>query len=380
MRKIGREVHFLPTGADNPRNGEGTFLRMKDGGILHAYTRYFGNDWVDHATASIFGVISCDEGQTWSAPFLLLAKEEGDENIMSPSLMRMANGDVGMLYLQKKKRENGAITCMPVFRRSADEGKNWSDAVVCGVPDGYYCAINDGCIRQKDGRILMPVSYHGYGWDSVKNTIVDPVAEGDDVRLLASEDDGHSWQMLPVIFRLPFESAVGLAEPGIYEHEDGSLWVWFRTTLGHQYESRSYDNGITWTTVRPNVFFTSPDAPMRLKRVGKYTVAVWNPQGYNCLREDYTSRGSIMRTPLVCAVSEQDAADFDPTREGVFNKGLIAFSKRCAYLEDDRSDRYCYPSILELSDGFLVAYYHTNGGEYTLNATKITRVTWDELS
>lgn len=379
MKTIGRKVHFLPTGEGNPRNGEGTFLRLKDGRILHAFTQYGGNDWVDHATASIAACCSSDEGESWSESFVLLQKAETDENIMSPSLIRMENGEMGMLYLQKEKQENGAITCMPVFRRSSDEGKSWSDAVVCGAPLGYYCAINDGILRQRNGRLLMPVSYHGFGWDGEKNTLVDPLPDGEEVRLLASEDDGRSWYMLPWHFRLPFESSVGLAEPGIYEREDGALWIWFRTTLGHQYESRSYDNGVTWSTVHPNVFFTSPDAPMRVKRIGGRAIAVWNPRGYNCLREDYTVRGSIWRTPLVCAVSEDDGHSFDPTRPGVFNKGLLDFTAQCRFLEDDFSERYCYPSIIETKDGFLVAYYHTNGSEYTLNATKITKVLWNEL-
>ena len=34
MKKIGKEVLFLSTGEKNPRNGEGSLLRLKDGRIL----------------------------------------------------------------------------------------------------------------------------------------------------------------------------------------------------------------------------------------------------------------------------------------------------------------------------------------------------------
>ena len=34
MKTIGYEVSMLAPGENNPRNGEGTFLRLKDGGIL----------------------------------------------------------------------------------------------------------------------------------------------------------------------------------------------------------------------------------------------------------------------------------------------------------------------------------------------------------
>ena len=34
MKKIGREVLFLNSKENNPRNGEGTFLRLKNGNIV----------------------------------------------------------------------------------------------------------------------------------------------------------------------------------------------------------------------------------------------------------------------------------------------------------------------------------------------------------
>ena len=61
MKKIGREVLFLKTGKGNPRNGEGSFIRLKDGRIMYAYTQYYGDDWNDHATARIAAYYSSDE-------------------------------------------------------------------------------------------------------------------------------------------------------------------------------------------------------------------------------------------------------------------------------------------------------------------------------
>ena len=34
MKKIGKQVLFLSTSEGNPRNGEGSFIRLKDGAIL----------------------------------------------------------------------------------------------------------------------------------------------------------------------------------------------------------------------------------------------------------------------------------------------------------------------------------------------------------
>ena len=68
MKKVGRQVLILATGQDNPRNGEGAFIRLKDGGILFAYTAYYGDDWNDHCSANISAYISRDEGETWEGP------------------------------------------------------------------------------------------------------------------------------------------------------------------------------------------------------------------------------------------------------------------------------------------------------------------------
>ncbi len=374
MKKIGKQVLFLETGKGNPRNGEGAFIRLKNGDILYAYTEYFGKDWADHATAHICACISCDEGESWSDKFVLLEKDDSAENYMSVSLIRMANGDLGMIFLRKENKNKKEMThytdllCMPMFTRSADEGKSWSAPIVMGVDDGYYCGINDGVLVQKSGRILMPMSASTR--DNAATVII-----------AYSEDDGATWGVLDHVFETPFsENKCGLAEPGLYELEDGKLWMWCRTPYGHQYESRSCDNGASWTPAQPNFYFTSPDSPMRVKDVGEYTVAVFNPVPCLCTREDYTVRGSIRRTPFVCAVSDDRGRSFECLDGYITGKKMIAFTSRAFLLEDDLSSTYCYPAIMATQDGFLVAYYHSNGGDYTLNCLKIAKVYFDEIA
>jgi len=108
MKHIGCEVLFLPAGEGNPRNGESTMIRLKNGSILFAYTQYYGTSWEDHATARLAACISEDEGESWSAPFAIIEKDEAAQNIMSPSLVRMPGGDLGIIYLRKEKMpDNG---------------------------------------------------------------------------------------------------------------------------------------------------------------------------------------------------------------------------------------------------------------------------------
>lgn len=374
MKAIGKQVLFLQTGEKNSRNGEGSFIRLKNGDILYAYTEYFGDDWADHATAHICACISHDEGEHFDAPFVLLEKDENAENYMSVSLLRMANGDLGMIFLRKEsKGEKGAVgydglSCMPMFVRSADEGMTWSRLIAFGIANGYYCGINDGVLVQRSGRILMPLSAHKK--DAAATVII-----------AYSDDDGATWGALDHEFQTPFsENSIGLAEPGIYELAEGELWMWCRTLYGHQYESRSKDNGVTWTPVEPNLYFTSPDSPMRVKDVGAYTASVFNPVPPLCVRDDYTARGSIRRTPLVCAVSDDGGRSFDCSFGYVDGKKMIAFTSRAFLLESDTESTYCYPAIMETKDGFLVAYYHSNGGSYTLSNLKIAKVYFDEIA
>ena len=377
MRKIGREVLFLHTDSHHPRMGEGSFLRLKDGRIMHIYTEYYGTEWQDDAIAHLCAVYSQDEGEHWSTPRVVLEKKADQANIMSPQLFRMPDGNIGMVYNAKASCGETSINCMPVFRSSSDEGESWSEELFIYPIPGYYCAINDGACVTRDGRILIPFSFHGPAFDPTANSL-QPQYSGS-VLIACSSDSGKSWAILPHVFCSPFEDSTGLAEPGIYEHEDGTLWMWCRSAYGHQYQSFSSDGGYTWSPVSPNLFFTSPDSPMRVKRVGNYVVAVFNPIGYNCLRTDYSKRNCTKRTPLAIAVSRDDGRSLHARGITSSAGALVPLNGQVLLLEDDPRDSYCYPSIIEVDGGFLVAFYHSDGSDHTLNSTKILKVLLSEL-
>ena len=379
MKKIGREVLFLKTGKSNPRNGESSMIRLADGRIMFAYTEYVGEDWADHATAHISSIYSSDEGESWTAPTVIIEKPSDAQNIMSPSLLRLADGALGMVYLRKDVHEDNGVTCMPLFVRSTDEGESWSEPVVCGLPEGYYCAINDGVTVSKSGRIYVPTSYTGARRDVLHKMDSKPVPHVSDVRIACSDDNGRSWYQFHKIFKSPYDNPRGLYEPGLFEQEDGSLWMYARTAFGHQYDSLSVDGGKSWSSVEPNFRFTSPDSPMRVKRVGKYVAAVYNPIGYNCLFDKTEKWGSPKRTPIVAAISKDGGKSFCDRTRSAGSGALLEFTKNTYLLEDDFSDSYCYPSILEVKDGFLVSYYHSDGSDVCLNASKIVKVSYEEI-
>lgn len=377
MKKIGKEVLFNATNEKNIRNGEGSFARLSDGRIIYAYTLY-GAVRDDDAAADIMAQYSSDEGETWSEAEMLYKRPDDARNVMSTSLITLPNGKLAMAYLRKDTLEDGKISCMPIFVTSDDDGKTWSDPINIESRLGYYCGINDSLEFSPDGKKLYyTASYSGLyvkdvGFvyeDGYINTIC---------CIYVSEDFGQTWKRI-VNLVSPYVDDEGLYEPGIYAHQDGSLWVYMRTFYGFQYYSKSYDGGKTWTTPAPQLCFTSPDSPMRVKKIRDYTVAVFNPLPFNCTLNAFEWGCSAKRTPLICSISYDDGESFFTKPVGKFGEHFRQFIDNSYYIEDDLSDSYCYPAIFETKDGFIIAYYHSNSTIECLDSGKITKVYFDEI-
>jgi len=260
---------------------------------------------------------------------------------------------------------------MPYFCRSSDEGKTIGPYVSVINEDGYYVVNNDRMIRLKSGRIVVPVAYHGLGGNQfVPGRIF----------CYYSDDDGVTWQRSASTVCSFYEDNIQLQEPGVYELDDGRVLMWCRTAYGCQYQCFSSDGANTWSPILPNFRFTSPDSPMQVKKAGKYTLAIFNPIGFNCLRTDVEVWKSPKRTPFVCAVSEDDGKSFVDMTKTSGNGCYDDFVKNCYLIEDDTTNSYCYPAITEVEGGFLTAYFHSNNTVACLNSTKITKVMYNELN
>ncbi len=353
MKKIGREVLFLGTGKENPRNGEGTFLRLKNGAILYAYSKFSGSSWDDDCSADIASLTSYDEGETWVEERILFHHDEKAKNYMVPSLLRMNNGDIGIVFL-RKENESG----IPHFARSSDEGKTFTCAKpIIADTENYFVIENDHILKLKNGRIILPANIHTQNINGKMQ-----IGEHAKKCIFASDDDGESWSEITPRQDIPFadKSETGLQETCVYQFEDEKLWALSRTDLGFQFECFSQDNGNTWTEPSPNRFFSSPDSPLLMKKVGRFTVAVFNPIPIYTTRDDELTWG---RTPLICAVSEDDGKTFP----------------RIYAIEDDPENGYCYPAIIDGDDYFLVSYYHSNDSGVPLNSNKIVKINYNEI-
>ncbi len=336
---ISRTVAVLrPQGAVS-RISEGDFIRLRDGRILFACSRF--QDPSDDAWAEVVGYTSDDEGETWSEPEVLLRPETlGVKNVMSVNLLRMAAGDIGLFVVAKPDARIYRIFLV----RSGEDELTFSRVTDCqkDMAIGQYVLNNSRVVRLSSGRILVPLAYH--------RTSAEPGRVCKDARAVAlmlySDDDGETWQEGQDTISMPFPSSrSGLQEPGVLEMRDHTLWAYFRTDLHAQYEAFSRDGGMHWTGAQPSRF-TSPLSPMKLLRAPDGSlIAVWNPvPNYN---GRLLSPAGWGRTPLVMARS---------TDEGV------SWSE-AEVIEKEEGHGYCYPAGFFTRDGQLLLAYCSGGPE-----------------
>lgn len=326
-------AHEIPHGPDNPRNSEGSFLLMNDGRIRFIYTRYTGDSWKDDASADLAEMISDDGGETWQDRGIVI--RHGDaENIMSVSLLRLQDGSIRLFYMEKRAR-SGGMTCIPMMRRSDDEGESWSEARRLIPHDSYYVMNNDRAIQLNSGRIILPLAFHAWRTGGKMRPGM--------VLVLFSDDNGETWAESDTILTPDFqvESRTGFQEPGVIELEPGKLLLWIRTALGFQFRSVSCDGGKTWSRAVPDLDFPSPVSPMSLKRdpATGFLYAVWNGTD----RMLYPVLPStIDRTPLVLMRSCDGGDGWDKT-------GAVL-------LEKEPDHGYCYCAMAFSGSSLLLAY------------------------
>ncbi len=327
-------LDITPT-KENGRNSEGSFIRIPDGGILFAYSRYNSSDSQDHAGCDIAAIYSYDEGDNWSEPVIIVnASFYGVSNIMSTSLIYQQDGKIGLYYIIK---ENDGTTS--VGRAISADGKSFTpERCIMNCQKNYYVFNNDRLIRLRDGRLAYPAAFHGF-----------PKPENHGITTcFFSDDDGKNFYCSHIRLTLPSLKVrdMGMQEPGIYEHKDGTVRIWARTSAGGQYESYSRDNFESCTAPAPSIF-TSPCSPMELAENKKTGVlyAAYNPvPGYHRYSKDY-GNVSMGRTPFVIRKSEDDGK--------TWSKFVV--------IEDDKERGYCYPAMFFTEDdSMLIAYCRGN--------------------
>jgi len=334
-----KKLDLLPPRPRNPRNSEGDFLELRDGRLLFAYSRFTGGS-EDHSKAEIAARFSRDGGKTWTRRDRILITGEGDMNVMSVSLLRMADGEVGLFY----GRKNALDDCRIWLRRSRDEAKSFGPPVLC-IPDpGYFVLNNDRVVRLSSGRLVVPTARHnvpGGRW----------TARGV-ASCYLSDDDGRTWRRSRSELEGPTKARCGLQEPLVVELKGGRLMMLCRTDLGCQFRSTSKDGGETWS--RPTrTSILSPVSPASVARIPSTgdLLMVWN--------ETATGR----RTPLTVALSRDEGKTW----------------REALTVEDDPGGWFCYTAIHFSGDRVLLAYCAGNEEIGLLNRLRMTTVRLSEL-
>ena len=339
----GTVVHEILSSADNPRNSEGDFVTLNDGRILFAYTRFM-NSSSDHAPAQIMGRFSDDGGQIWSEKDHLIVANEGDQNVMSVSFLRLQNGDLGLFYARK----NSLVDLIPMMRISRDEAQSWSEPrPVITDQKGYFVLNNDRVIQLESGRILVPVSLH--------NTPNGQWSHRGEIRCYYSDDSGVTWKRGQSV---PAPSGVITQEPGVTELRDGRILMNIRANHGVQYKSYSHDHGLTWSLAEPTTI-PSPIAPASIERLSGTgdLILAWNLNG-----KSGPGYFKSKRTPLTISISKDEGMTWGNIQP----------------LESSTHASYAYTAIHQVGEYVLFGYYIKQDDKpgYDL---RIRRLSLDEI-
>ncbi len=330
----------LQSSAANKRNSEGDFIRLEpDGRIMFIYSHFIsGAD--DYAGAYLAGRFSDDGGKTWSIEDITILPNEGNLNVMSPSMLRLKDNCIAMFYLRK----NSDTDCRLYMRTSVDETRTWSDPVLCINDEGYFVVNNDRVVQLNDGRIIFPTARHNapdQGTFNNHGTII----------CYYSDDNGNTWTRSTDTLT---SSSVILQEPGLVELHDGTLMMYCRTDAGVIYQSFSSDHGKSWSEMKPSCIpsFMSPATIKRIPSTGDLLL-VWNKKGTD--QPDVTGT----RSPLCMAISD--------------DKGMTWSHIRTVEALADHW--YCYPSVEFADSNILLSYScgsrKTGNGLQDLQVTQI---------
>lgn len=335
----------LDPGPKNGRNSEGSFVTLKDGRILFAWSKYISDSFEDNDRSAIVARYSVDGGHNWLPEERMLIDPEEALNVMSVSFLRLQDGRIMMLYLRKVDAGGGCVSCAPMVCFSSDEMATLSAPVPITLSPEYHVVNNDRVIQLASGRLVVPVDVHRFGMPSKMPThgplrpdFTHPAL----TFFLLSDDGGATWLESVNSYYRCFPNGQGLQEPGVIELTDGRLWSWSRTD-GRQWQSFSSNAGHTWAEPEPSAFIT-PCSPLSMKRIPStgHLLAVWNDHSgrYPVPQRTSSSHSLADRNPLVCAISKDEGATW----------------QHHYLMEDAMEHGFCYTAIHFVDDAVLFAY------------------------
>ena len=218
------------------RWSEAALLNMDGEQHLMMLVSAFGHGGHDHTAADILEFHSRNGGVTWTPldKAKVFQANIAKQNVMSPSLLRLDNGDILFFFMVKNAplEDTG-----PWMRRSTDNGVSWGEPVRLPY-DGYGGMAPNRAVQLSTGRILLPC------WMS-RDRLASTHAYS-----LWSDDRGKTWQKSKLITTPKGSTGrktnPAAEEPTVIELKDGRVLMLMRTYLKSIYKSVSEDGGETW--------------------------------------------------------------------------------------------------------------------------------------
>lgn len=350
-----------------PRNSEGTMIKTSSGKLIFAWSRFENKKVMpdgiqpgatshtaefcdilesDNDKAAIMAVTSEDDGKNWQGERTIVHSDYS-MNVMSPAFAILQDGSLGMVYSDRKSKENANR----LFIRSFNEGKSWTDPVQITY-EGYKTGCHDRFTVLSNGRLLVPL----HCTDDWYNHYLH-------VRVAWSDDIGTTWKIGDPII-LPrvdgfFES--GAMEPTLIKLNSGALLMVIRTAMGTLFRADSFDSGKSWTNIR-SMGVISPIAPAVLRRLDESVlIMLWNRNF------DITHPMGGARTPLVLGISRDEGRTWPVSEHFI--------------LEDDGEHAFSYPSCLVTEKEILITYSVSKlNDQFGKRSLKLMRIQKRELS
>lgn len=305
------------------RGMPGNILALKDGTLLLCYT-----------DGGIAARASTDQGRSWGEPRMLVPNPAPPSRrgyYCHPSLLRLKNGDILLAYIYAvyPPVNNLPYYGHSYYRRTADEGRTWSEQF-CMTPTTQYMLCHNDKVRQlSTGRILAMTEYWKYiGGDDHAGYVA---------TAFYSDDDGYTWLRSDNEVDLhPVETQ----EPHVVELRDGRVMMICRTYSGYPVRALSKDGGKTWSAgERLAGVPTSRNAgALTVERI---------PKTGDLLLLCQTGEGKTgrYRTPFSAYLSSDEGTTWTFARN----------------LAEDPDNDYGYQSLMFLGDLALISY-HTRDG------------------
>ena len=287
-----------------------SLVELTDGRIM---TVWFGGTYERHSDVTIWGSVRDKNG--WSKPEQIADGIINDTlryPCWNPVLFKSNKGELFLFY----KVGPSPDEWWGMFKKSIDDGETWSEPEK--LTEGILGPIKNKPIYTSCGRIISPSSIEkGNVWNA---------------HMEISDDDGTTWKKVVIDTTTGYK----LIQPALLTMNDGTIIALMRSNQNYIIESRSKDEGITWSRPgKTNVMNPNSGIDAVTLSNGLHLL-VHNPSGSG--KEWFEGRNK-----LYLALSTNGDTWFD-----------------LLHLEENKSGEYSYPAIIQSSDGLVHITYTFN--------------------